>query len=85
MEGLAQRFNQLTREESEALARRDELQAWLRSLQQRQGKTISSPLALARVRAEIGAAEALVEEQTKAAQLLARQDALRGKVRHADP
>jgi HlyD family type I secretion membrane fusion protein len=29
-----------------------------------------------------GAAEALVEEQTKAAQLLARQDALRGKVRH---
>jgi len=31
-----------------------------------------------------GAAEALVEEQTKAAQLLARQDALRGKVRHAD-
>ncbi len=30
------------------------------------------------------AAEALVEEQTKAAQLLARQDALRGKVRHAD-
>ena len=29
-------------------------------------------------------AEALVEEQTKAAQLLARQDALRGKVRHAD-
>ena len=31
-----------------------------------------------------GAAEVLVEEQTKAAQLLARQDALRGKVRHAD-
>ena len=31
-----------------------------------------------------GAAEALVEEQTKAAQLLARQDALRGKVRHAE-
>jgi multidrug resistance efflux pump len=31
-----------------------------------------------------GAAEALVEEQTKAAQLLARQDALGGKVRHAD-
>lgn len=30
------------------------------------------------------AAEALVEEQTKAAQLLARQDALRGKVRHAE-
>ena len=59
MEGLAQRFNQLTREESEALARRDELQARLRSLQQRQGKTISSPLALARVRAEIGAADVL--------------------------
>ena len=38
--------------------------------------------ALANFRA--GAAEALVEEQTKAAQLLARQDALRGKVRHAD-
>ena len=30
------------------------------------------------------AAETLVEEQTKAAQLLARQNALRGKVRHAD-
>ena len=30
------------------------------------------------------AAEALVEEQTKAAQLRARQDALRGKVRHAE-
>ena len=62
MEGLAQRFNQLTREESEALARRDELQARLRSLQQRQGKTISSPLALARVRAEIGAAETRLVE-----------------------
>ena len=62
MEGLAQRFNQLTREESEALARRDELQARLRSLEQRQGKTISSPLALARVRAEIGAAETRLVE-----------------------
>ena len=62
MEGLAQRFHQLTREESEALARRDELQARLRSLQQRQGKTISSPLALARVRAEIGAAETRLVE-----------------------
>lgn len=30
------------------------------------------------------AAEALVQEQTKAAQLRARQDALRGKVRHAE-
>ena len=62
MEGLAQRFNQLTREESEALARRDELQARLRSLEQRQGKTISSPLALARVQAEIGAAETRLVE-----------------------
>ena len=41
-------------------------------------------LALAAVATVAGAAEALVEEQTKAAQLLARQDALRGKVRHAD-
>ena len=31
-----------------------------------------------------GAAEALVEEQTKAAQLLARKEALHGKVRHAN-
>ena len=38
----------------------------------------------ARHQQETGAAEALVKEQTKAAQLLARQDALRGKVRHVD-
>ena len=62
MEGLAQQFHQQTREESEALARRDELVAQLRSLEERQGKTVSSPLALARVRAEIGAAETRLVE-----------------------
>jgi len=62
MEGLAQQFHQQTREETEALARRDELMAQFRSLQARQGKTISSPLALARVRAQIGAAEARLVE-----------------------
>ncbi len=62
MEGLAQRFQQQIREESEALARRDELKAQFQSLQQRQGKTVSSPLALARLRAQIGAAETQLVE-----------------------
>jgi len=62
MEGLAQRFQQLFREESEALARRDELMAQFRSLQQRQGKTVSSPLALARLRSQIGSAETRIVE-----------------------
>ncbi|MEK9856364.1 MAG: hypothetical protein VW495_16300 [Rhodobiaceae bacterium] len=57
MEGLAQQFHQQIREETEALARRDELMAQFRSLQERQGKTISSPLALARHHQETGAAE----------------------------
>ena len=61
-EGLAQRFNQMTREETEALARRDELAAQLRSLRERQGKTVSSPLAVARLLAQIGAAEARLAE-----------------------
>ena len=61
-EGLAKRFNQITREESEALARRDELAAQLRSLQERQGKTVSSPLAVARLLAQIGGAEARLAE-----------------------
>jgi len=61
-EGLAQRFNQMTREETEALARRDELAAQLRSLRARQGRTVSSPLALARLLAQIGAAEARLAE-----------------------
>jgi len=61
-EGLAKRFNQMTREETEALARRDELAAQLRSLRERQGKTISSPLALARLQAQMGAAEARLAE-----------------------
>ena len=61
-EGLAQRFNQMTREESEALARRDELAAQLRSLRERQGKTVSSPLAVARLLAQIGAAEVRLAE-----------------------
>tara|TARA_B100000683_G_scaffold55069_1_gene52712 strand:+ start:210 stop:830 length:621 start_codon:yes stop_codon:yes gene_type:complete len=46
------------------------------------GKQREIESAIANFRA--AAAETLVEEQTKAAQLLARQDALRGKVRHAD-
>ena len=62
MEGLAQQFEQQIREETEALARRDELMAQFRSLQERQGKTINSPLALARVRAQIGSAEARLVE-----------------------
>ena len=62
MEGLAQQFHQQTREETEALARRDELMAQLRSLQERKGKTINSPLALARVQAQIGATEARLVE-----------------------
>ncbi|MGC6519263.1 MAG: TolC family protein [Candidatus Puniceispirillaceae bacterium] len=61
-EGLAQRFNQMTREETEALARRDELAAQLRSLRERQGQTVSSPLAVARLLAQIGAAEAHLAE-----------------------
>ena len=61
-EGLAKRFNQMTREESEALARRDELAAQLRSLRERQGKTVSSPLAVARLLAQIGAVEARLAE-----------------------
>lgn len=62
MEGLAHQFHQQTREETEALARRDELAAQLRSLQERQGNTVSSPLAVARVRAQIGAAETRLVE-----------------------
>ena len=62
MDGLAQQFHQQTREETEALARRDELMAQFRSLQERQGKTVSSPLALARVRAQISAAETRLVE-----------------------
>ena len=62
IEGLAQQFEQQIREETEALARRDELMAQFRSLQERQGKTISSPLALARVRAQIGSAETRLVE-----------------------
>ena len=62
MEGLAKRFNQMTREETEALARRDELSAQLRSLRERQGKTVSSPLAVARLLAQIGGAEARLAE-----------------------
>ena len=46
------------------------------------GKQREIESAIANFRA--AAAETLVEEQTNAAQLLARQDALRGKVRHAD-
>ncbi|MGC6454811.1 MAG: HlyD family type I secretion periplasmic adaptor subunit [Candidatus Puniceispirillaceae bacterium] len=46
------------------------------------GKQREIDSAIANFRAT--AAETLVEEQTKAAQLLARQDALRGKVRHAE-
>ena len=46
------------------------------------GKQREIDSAIANFRA--AAAETLVEEQTKAAQLLARQDALRGKVRHAE-
>ena len=46
------------------------------------GKRSEIESAIANLRA--AAAETLVEEQTKAAQLLARQDALCGKVRHAD-
>ena len=73
MEGLAQQFHQQTREESEALARRDELVAQLRSLEERQGKTVTSPLALARVRAQIGAAETqLVELRNDRELVLAR-------------
>jgi outer membrane protein TolC len=75
MEGLAQRFHQLTREETEALARRDELVAQFRSLQERQGKTLSSPLALARIRAQIGAAETRLVE-IRSDQELARARAL---------
>lgn len=83
MEGLAQRFHQLTREESEALARRDELLARLRSLQQRQGKTISSPLALARVWAEIGAAETrLVEVRSDREIVLARALMIAERIDH---
>ena len=83
MEGLAQRFHQLTREESEALARRDELLARLRSLQQRQGKTISSPLALARVRAEIGTAETrLVEVRSDREIVLARALMIAERIDH---
>ena len=61
-EGLVNRFQQMTREETEALARRDELAAQLRSLRERQGKTVSSPLALARLLAQIGGAEARLTE-----------------------
>ena len=61
-EGLEQRFNQMTREETEALARRDEIAAQLRSLRERQGKTVSSPLALARLLAQLGAADARLAE-----------------------
>ena len=75
LEGLAQRFHQLTREETEALARRDELVAQFRSLQERQGKTLSSPLALARIRAQIGAAETRLVE-IRSDQELARARAL---------
>ena len=46
------------------------------------GKQREMEASIANFRA--AAAEALVEEQTKASQLLARQDALRGKVRHAE-
>jgi HlyD family type I secretion membrane fusion protein len=46
------------------------------------GKQREIESAIANFRA--AAAETLVEEQTKAAQLLARQEALRGKVRHAE-
>ncbi|MEC7238282.1 MAG: HlyD family type I secretion periplasmic adaptor subunit, partial [Pseudomonadota bacterium] len=46
------------------------------------GKQREIDSAIANFRA--AAAETLVEEQTKTAQLLARQDALRGKVRHAE-
>ena len=73
MEGLAQQFHQQTREETEALARRDELVAQFRSLQERQGKTINSPLALARVRAQIGAAE------TRLVELRSDQELLRAR------
>lgn len=62
MEGLAQRFTQLQREETEALARRDELRARYRSLRERQGQTVSSPLAVARLQAEIGGALARLTE-----------------------
>ena len=61
-ESLAQRVHQLVREESEALARRDELQARLRAQLTREGQTVSAPLALARLRAEIGAAEVRIAE-----------------------
>ena len=62
MEGLAQRFTQLQREETEALARRDELRARYRSLRERQGQTVSSPLAVARLQAEIGGSLARLTE-----------------------
>ncbi|CAI8177812.1 MAG: Uncharacterised protein [SAR116 cluster bacterium] len=61
-ESLAQRVHQLVREESEALARRDELQARLRAQLTREGQTVSAPLALARLHAEIGAAEVRIAE-----------------------
>ena len=46
------------------------------------GKRNEIESAIANLRA--AAAETLVEEQIKAVQLLARQDALSGKIRHAD-
>ncbi|HBP74209.1 MAG TPA: hypothetical protein DD665_11565, partial [Alphaproteobacteria bacterium] len=61
---------QLIREENEAIARRDELNARMRAQQERQGKTISAPLALARLRAEIGAAEARLLEISNEAELV---------------
>ena len=73
MEGLAQQFHQQTREETEALARRDELMAQFRSLQERLGKTVNSPLALARVRAQIGAAE------TRLVELRSEQELVRAR------
>ena len=61
-ESLAQRVQQLVREENEALARRDELHARMRAQMERQGKTVSTPLVLARLQAEIGAAEVRLAE-----------------------
>ncbi|MAI21087.1 MAG: hypothetical protein CMM65_01520 [Rhodospirillaceae bacterium] len=69
-ESLAQRSQQLIREENEAIARRDELNARMRAQQERQGKTVSAPLALARLRAEIGAAEARLLEISNEAELV---------------
>lgn len=69
-ESLAQRSQQLIREESEAIARRDELNARMRAQQERQGKTVSAPLALARLRAEIGAAEVRLVEIASEAELI---------------